>query len=202
MCKRCRRRAGAQALVHVQRQAVDPRAHVHCRPRQPDRVGRQLHQRARINLASQLTGTSLGKVNVQPHSLRRPLCCRCRRHRGRHVHGQQRCRQLAYREAMLNGISAPLFFVSFPLRQAFLPQLFTILVSPQPNPPKNQGVKCEPGDRKIIGRWDGWSLTRVCSSSPALSLMRRARNRSSSTCRSESTRVRSCCRCSSSPQSA
>lgn len=55
----------------MQRQSIDPSAHVHCCRRQPDRIGRQLHHSARINSASQLAGTSLGNVNVQPRSLHR-----------------------------------------------------------------------------------------------------------------------------------
>jgi len=53
----------------MQRQAVDPGAHVHRRRRQPDRIGRQFHHSARINSASQLAGTYPGKFNVQPRSL-------------------------------------------------------------------------------------------------------------------------------------
>lgn len=62
-------RRPAQGLLHVKRESVDAGAHVHRCRRQPDRVSRQLHHRARINSASQLAGTSPGKVNLHPRSL-------------------------------------------------------------------------------------------------------------------------------------
>ena len=61
-------RAGA---APVGKHVGDAGAHVDRRRRQPDRLGRQFHHRARISSASQLAGTSPGRLDVQPRSLRK-----------------------------------------------------------------------------------------------------------------------------------
>lgn len=70
---RCRRRRHIQTPAPSQQTSfkrVRRRAHIR-RRRQPDRLGRQVHHSARINSASQLAGTSVGKLKVQQCSLRK-----------------------------------------------------------------------------------------------------------------------------------